>query len=82
MDRPPGGGGKRGGGLAGQLITLHRKKLQFCIIQTNLNKIKKKKFLKSLDLANFANFADLPQGVGGTTPLLANPALKSCNSLQ
>ena len=31
-------------------------------------RIAKKKFEKSLDLANFVNFLDLPQGVGGTTP--------------
>ena len=38
-----------------------------------------KNFEKSLDLANFVNFADLPQGgVGGTTPpLLANPAINN-----
>ena len=72
MDRPPGGSRGRGklGGLAGQRITIHRKKFHFCIIQTILNKINKKKILKSLDLANFVNFADFPQGggLGGTTP--------------
>ena len=43
MDRPPGGpGGVNLGGLAGQRITLHRKKFHFWIIQTMLNKISKK----------------------------------------
>ena len=59
-------GGGNLGGLAGQRITLHRKKFHFPII---LNKINIKFFEKSLDLANFVNFADLPQGgVRGTTP--------------
>ena len=68
MDRPP------GGGLAGQRKTLNRKKFHFCI-QIILNKINKKRFEKSLDLANFVNFADLPQGGRGyhPNPLLANP---------
>ena len=67
MDRPPGG---PGGGLAGQRITLHRKKFHFCIILIILNKINIKFFDKSIVLANFVNFADLPQGggVGGGTP--------------
>ena len=58
MDRPPGG---NLGGLAGQRKPLHRK-IHFCIIQIILNKINIKFFEKSLDLANFVNFADLPQG--------------------
>ena len=36
------GGNFGGGGLAGQQMTLHRKKFNFCIIQTILNKISKK----------------------------------------
>ena len=36
MDRPPGG---NLGGLAGQRITLHRKKFHFCIIHIIMNKI-------------------------------------------
>ena len=71
MDRPPGvsrEGGKLRGGLAGQPKTLHRKKFHFCIIQTILNKISKKKFRKSLDLAIFVNFADLHQGDRGYHP--------------
>ena len=59
-----GGGGKLRGGLAGQRINLHRKKFHFCIIQTILNKISKNNFEKSLDLAIFVNFSDLPQGGG------------------
>ena len=35
-----------GGGLAVQPKTLHRKKFHFCIIQTILNTISKKIFLK------------------------------------
>ena len=48
------------GGLAGQRITLHRKKFQFCIILNNI-----KYYEKSLELVNFINFADLPQGDDG-----------------
>ena len=35
----------------------------------------KKIFGKSLNLANFVNFVDLPQGGRGYHPLLANPVL-------
>ena len=51
MDRPPGGvqgGVNLGGGLAGQRITLHRKKFNFCIIQTMLNTISQKILKKAL----------------------------------
>ena len=50
-----------------------------------LNKINKKNFEKSLDLANFVNFADLPQGgIRGTTPttLLANPGVILSNKVE
>ena len=70
MDRPPGGAG-RGldlGGLVGQRMTLHRKKFHFCIIQTILNKISKKYFGKSLDLAIFVNFPTFPRRVRGYHP--------------
>ena len=81
MDRPPGGSGGKLGGLAGPRINLHRKKFNFCTIQIILNKINIKFFEKSLDLANFVNFADLPQGGRGypPTPLLANPGLTVIN---
>ena len=64
------GPASRGGGvnLVGQRITLHRNKFHFCIIQIILNKINIKFFEKSLDLANFLNFTDLPQGVGVPPP--------------
>ena len=61
MERPPGG---NLGGLAGQRITQHRKKFHFWIIHIILKKINIKFFEKSLDLANFVNFADASQGVG------------------
>ena len=44
----PGRGINLGGGLAGQRLTLHRKKFHFCIIQTILNKINKKILKKAL----------------------------------
>ena len=58
MDRLPGGSRGNLGGLAGQRKTLHWK--NFCIIQTILNKINKNIFEKSLNLANFVNFAEFP----------------------
>ena len=68
MDRPP-------GGSSGSTDNPTSKKFHFCI-QTILNKISKKIFEKSLDLANFVNFSDLPQGGRGhhPHPLLANHA--------
>ena len=62
MDRPPGG---TLGGLAGQRITLHRKKFHFCIVHIILNKIDVNLNEKSLDLVNFVNFAEAPQGGRG-----------------
>ena len=63
MDRAPGGSRRvTWGGLAGQRITLHRKKFHFCIIHIILNKIDVNLTEKSLDLVNFVNFADAPQG--------------------
>ena len=51
-----------------------------------LNKINKKNFEKSLDLANFVNFADLPQGDRGYHPhppllveLCQTPSLARCS---
>ena len=65
MDRPPAGSR---GGLAGQRITLHRKKFHFCIIHIILKKIDVNLTEKNLDLVNFVNFADAPRGVGDGTP--------------
>ena len=77
MDRPPGGPwmGVTLGGIAGQRMTLHRKNSIFVSFRPFGIRLAKKNFEKSLDLANFVNFADLPQGVGVTThtSLLANP---------
>ena len=58
-------GGNLEGGLAGQRITLHRKKFHFCIIHIILNKID----------VNLTEKTSLPRGVGGyhPHPLLANP---------
>ena len=79
MDWPPGGGNL--GGLAGQRITLHRKKFHFCIIHIILNKIDVNLTEKSLDLVNFVNFADAPQGGRGYPHLLlANPVYKQFGS--
>ena len=65
MDRPPGGsrGGVNlgGGGSSGSTDNPTSKKIPFLTI---LNKISKKIFEKSLDLANLVNFADPPQGEG------------------
>ena len=75
MDQPPGGNqGVNLGGSSGSTDNPTSKKFHFCIIQIILNKNSKKNFEKSLDLANFVNFADLPQG-GRGVGLLANPAV-------
>ena len=74
------GGGLLEGDLAGQRINLHRKKIHFRIIHIILNTINIKFFEESLDLVNFVNFADLPQGGGRgyhLIPLLAIPAIYS-----
>ena len=65
MDRPS--GGVNLGGLAGQRITLHRKKFHFCIIQTTLNTISQKNFWKKPWFNQFCKyFGPFPGGVGGT----------------
>ena len=84
MDRPP-GGSKEGGklrGSSGSTDNPTSEKCHFCIIQTMLNKINKKKFKKSFDLGNFVNFSDLPQGGRGVPPhpLLANPGYNFINN--
>ena len=56
-----GGGGGRG---SSEIIysSISRKKFHFCIIQTMLNKISKKKFWKKSWFSHFRKFSDLPQG--------------------
>ena len=58
------GGNFGGGGSSGSTDNPTSKKFHFCIIHIILNKID----VKSLDLVNFVNFADAPQGVKGGTP--------------
>ena len=71
-----GGGGKLRGS-SGSTDNPTSKKIHFCIIQTILNKISKKIFEKSLDLAIFVNFSDVPLGGGGRGGWYPHPLWRS-----